>query len=919
MHTILSRMGMAMERRVHTLGQFLHQLNSSVQTPSQAVPRSDTTPQPSTPATLPPPVISSPGSGTRFPLPKQFEGDPEVCRGFLTQCALGFRLQPDSFPTEESKVAYITTLLSGRALEWATAVWERDLPICHDAAAFMTEVQTIFGRPTSRRESAKHLLQLKQGRRSVADYAIAFRTLATQSGWEGDCLMTTFYHGLHEDLKDDLVNREWGHSLEELMKLTSDLDRRSRERRRERTTNVQFSLAPPRKQPPSQLPYKEVEEPVQLGRARISLDERERRRRENCCLYCGVTGHFRDRCPELLGKDKRSLGQRGPLVSGAARSSQPSSRLQLSVTLEWEGDSKTSLPALVDSGAEENLMDLTLAKRLNIPYVVSPSTYTVQALDGRPLGSGLIEFVTKPLKMQVGVKHVEWCRFFLIDSPREPLVLGYPWLKTHSPQFNWRRGVLVAWGPECEGTCSGELPRGHGVHRTMVQGSPKLSQVVPEVDLASLPQQYHDLREVFSKSKASTLPPHRPYDMAVDLLPGTMPPRGRLYPLSVPETRAMEEYIQEALGNGLITTSTSPASAGFFFVPKKDGGLRPCIDYRGLNKVTVKNKYPLPLMSTAFDLLRGAKVFSKLDLRNAYHLVRIRSGDEWKTAFSTPSGHYEYKVMPFGLSNCPSVFQALVNDVLREMINRCVFVYLDDILVFSKDLESHVQQVRRVLNLLWENKLFVKLEKCQFHVSNTFFLGFHISPQGVSMDPGKVQAVVKWPEPTSLKQVQRFLGFANFYRRFIRNFSSVAAPITALTRGQTSRIRWTAETQAAFEALKKRFTTAPILRHPDPALPFMVEVDASNTGVGAILSQRSSQDGKVHPCAFYSRKLTPTEQRYDVGDRELLAIKLALEEWRHWLEGATHQFQVLTDHKNLQYLKEAKRLNPRQARWALFF
>lgn len=366
----------------------------------------------------------------------------------------------------------------------------------------------------------------------------------------------------------------------------------------------------------------------------------------------------------------------------------------------------------------------------------------------------------------------------------------------------------------------------------------------------------------------------------------------------------MDAYIKDALATGFIRPSTSPAGAGFFFVGKKDGGLRPCIDYRGLNKITIRNRYPLPLMSNAFDLLQGATVFTKLDLRNAYHLIRIRQGDEWKTAFNTPSGHYEDQVMPFGLTNAPAVFQALINDVLRDMINQFVFVYLDDILVFSSSFQKHRHHVRQVLQRLLKNNLFVKPEKCEFHTKEVSFLGYIIKEGSIEMYPKKTQAIREWAAPRSVKDVQRFLGFANFYRKFIRGFSSVAAPISSLTKRSEGPFSWTEGADRAFKTLKQRFSSAPILTLPDPALPFIVEVDASEVGIGAILSQRSS-DGKLHPCTFMSHRLTDTESRYDVGDRELLAVKQALEEWRHWLEGAQHQFLVWTDHKNLQYLLQA--------------
>ncbi|KAK3571419.1 hypothetical protein QTP86_012060 [Hemibagrus guttatus] len=305
-----------------------------------------------------------------------------------------------------------------------------------------------------------------------------------------------------------------------------------------------------------------------------------------------------------------------------------------------------------------------------------------------------------------------------------------------------------------------------------------------------------------------------------------------------------------------------------------------------------------PLVPAALEQLRGARIFTKLDLRSAYNLVRIREGDEWKTAFHTTHGHYEYRVMPFGLTNAPAVFQALINGVFQDLLGKGVIAYIDDILVYSKSLEEHVLHVREVLSRLQRHHLYVKLEKCEFHRRTVTFLGYVISQRGVEMDMVKVRAVTDWPAPTTVRELQRFLGFANFYRRFIRNYSSVAGPLTSLLRGKPKRLAWTDQARAAFQQLKESFTSAPILRHPDPDLPFVVEVDASSSGLGAVLSQRHGEPGKLHPCAYYSRKLTAAECNYDVGNRELLAIKAALEEWRHWLEGARHPFQ---------------------ARWALFF
>ncbi|KAL4009484.1 hypothetical protein ACER0C_003336 [Sarotherodon galilaeus] len=513
--------------------------------------------------------------------------------------------------------------------------------------------------------------------------------------------------------------------------------------------------------------------------------------------------------------------------------------------------------------------------------------------------------------MSIG-DHQEEIQFLVVSAISSPLILGYPWFRQHDPHISWSSCQILGWGPRCPRRCL--------LSRTQKDSKSEEAPSPEPIDLDKIPPAYHDLSEVFSKRRASTLPPHRSYDMAIELLPGAVPPRGRLFSLSPAENKAMEEYVAEALQQGFIRPSTSPAAAGFFFVKKKDGGLRPCIDYRGLNKVTIKNRHPLPLLSTALDSLSQACVFTKLDLRSAYNLVRIREGDEWKTAFITPNGHWEYLVMPFGLCNSPAVFQHLINDVLRDMLGRWVFAYLDDILIYSRTEVDHVRHVRAVLSRLLEYQLFCKLEKCAFHQRSTSFLGFTISSDGLTMDPQKVQAVTQWPQPSSLKQLQSFLGFANFYRRFIRNFSTVVAPLTSLTKPANlpKPFCLSPDAKQAFRELIQRFTTAPVLLHPDPTRDFVVEVDASDVGAGAILSQHGP-DGKLHPCCYFSRKFSPTQQRYGVGDRELLAIKWALEEWRHWLLGAKDPFLIWTDHQNLIHIRSAKQLNPRQARWALFF
>ncbi|KAL0199209.1 hypothetical protein M9458_007749, partial [Cirrhinus mrigala] len=262
--------------------------------------------------------------------------------------------------------------------------------------------------------------------------------------------------------------------------------------------------------------------------------------------------------------------------------------------------------------------------------------------------------------------------------------------------------------------------------------------------------------------------------------------------------------------------------------------------------------------------LCGAQVFTKLDLRSAYNLVRIRVGNEWKTAFVTPMGHYEYQVMPYGLSISPSVFQMFMNEVFREFLHRFVVVYID-ILIYSRNMAKHRQHVQQVLLKLRQHHLYLKLEKCEFHPPSVQFLGYNISAEGVLMDQGKVDAIQKWPQPNSIKELQHFLGFSNFCRRFTKGYSSITSPLTSLLRGKPKHLTWNPATHEAFQHLKHLFSTPPLLHHPDPELPFTVEVDASTTGVGAVLSQAVGEPAILHPCAFYSRKPSPAEQNYDVG------------------------------------------------------
>ena len=331
-----------------------------------------------------------------------------------------------------------------------------------------------------------------------------------------------------------------------------------------------------------------------------------------------------------------------------------------------------------------------------------------------------------------------------------------------------------------------------------------------------------------------------------------------------------------------------------------------CIDYRQINKVTVNNKYPLPRIEDLFDQLRGASVFSKIDLRSGYYQLRVKEVDVPKTAFRTRYGHYEFLVMPFGLTNAPAAFMDLMNRVFRPYLDQFVVVFIDDILVYSKDAQEHEHHLRIVLQTLIENQLFAKLSKCDFWLKEVSFLGHIVSAESIRVDPVKIEAIVNWKPPRNVTEVRSFLGLAGYYRRFVQGFSVIASSLTRLLR-KGVKFEWDDKCQSSFERLKEILVEAPVLIQPTSGRDYTVYSDASRIGLGCVLMQ----DGKV--VAYASRQLKPHEQNYPTHDLELAAVVFALKIWRHYLYG--EKCRIFTDHKNLKYLLTQKDLNLRQRRW----
>ncbi|CCO34838.1 Retrotransposable element Tf2 155 kDa protein type 1 [Rhizoctonia solani AG-1 IB] len=475
-------------------------------------------------------------------------------------------------------------------------------------------------------------------------------------------------------------------------------------------------------------------------------------------------------------------------------------------------------------------------------------------------------------------------------------ILGIKWLEQEQPDIDWSSRQL-------------SFPIPHSEPAYIAQ-----EEEADDHPLEGIPTQYHAFAKVFGEEEFNKLPPHRSYDIEIELTEDG-PLNSPLYSMTDAESITLKQWLEDELKAGKIRPSKSPISSPVMFVPKKDGSRRLVVDYRKLNARSKKNVYPLPRPDDLMSKLRGAKLFTKLDLRWGYNNVRVKEGDEWKTAFRTKYGLFETLVMPFGLSGAPGAFQAMMNEVFQDLLDVNVIIYLDDILIFSQDPTQHEAHVKEVLRRLQDMQLFCKGSKCEFHKTTVEYLGIIVSDKGFSLDKLKIQAVQEWPTPTTVKQVQSFLGFANFVRRFVANFSQIARPLHNLVKKEV-KWQWTEKEETAFRELQKAIINAPVIVHADPAKPYFLETDASGAALGSVLSQRQ-EDGRLHPIGYLSESFKGAEQNYDTHDKELLAIIRSFEHWRIYLEGTTLPITVFTDHRNLEYWKESRTFNRRHARWHL--
>ncbi|KAJ9561422.1 hypothetical protein OSB04_006582 [Centaurea solstitialis] len=638
------------------------------------------------------------------------------------------------------------------------------------------------------------------------------------------------------------------------------------------------------------------------------------------CYECKEPGDYRDAYPKF--KKASTGGSSGSVAKGEVPPRVTSRAFQMSAGEAREASDLVSgtflvnsIPALVlfDTGAERSFVHDTLAKKFTMPTTPLSDALVVEVAGGflvtvRDCFEGCtIEldgetFSATLIPMNVGSFDV---------------VLGIDWLRAHDANIGCGKKTVTIPTPRGELiTVYGDKKKGTNTTISMVKARKCLAKgcasylayvidtKLEKKGIANV-EVVREFSDVFPEDLPG-LPPERQVEFHIDLTPGAAPIARAPYRLAPTEMKEMMTQLQELSEKGFIRPSSSPWGAPVLFVKKKDGSMRMCIDYRKQNKVTVKNKYPLPRIDNLFDQLQGVGCFSKIDLRSGYHQVRVKEDDVPKTAFRTRYGHYEFLVMPFGLNNAPAVFMDLMNRVCRPFLDKSVIVFIDDILVYSKNEAEHERHLREVLKVLRDEKLYAKFSMCKFWLHEVQFLGHVVSRDGIKVDPAKIEAMMSWKSPTNPSEIRSFLGLAGYYQRFIQDFSKIASSLTVLTK-KNAKFLWTDKQEEAFQTLKKKLCQAPIFSLPDGMEDFVVYSDASKMGLGCVLMQR----GKV--ISYASRQLKYHERNYPVHDLELAAVVFALKLWRHYLHGT--KCTLFTDHKSLQHIFNQKELNMRQRRW----
>ncbi|CCO35834.1 Retrotransposable element Tf2 155 kDa protein type 2 [Rhizoctonia solani AG-1 IB] len=812
--------------------------------------------------------LSRTPGGTLKPIkvkaPKPFKGGTGTeAKQWAAQMSGWLRLSATQFKKEEDVITFLLVNMEGSASAWA-------LPHLANIGTDKATIKTVddfdhafewaFFNP-NKQQAAKQKITLLIQTSTTAAYATKFQTLLMSLDWNNAALCAQFYKGLHWHVKQQLAQKEeQPRDLKALIAAAICIDNVRRK------FEISYPLRDNRTK--STVPAPTTTCSANTGKPRVdsnrlkadpnyvSETERQRRRDKKLCIKCGKAGHCFAECH--TGWKGPNKGKETAKIADAGIEFVCLSNAKISPLFKIDIHTKNqvAITTFIDSGASSNFISPATIEKLRIPTITPDTPCTITMLDGSTPKTGKI---WKKVALELNYDNQTMMHKFLVSPIGQySAILGIKWLEQEQLEINW-----LLW------QLSFPIPHSKSAHIAQEEEADKNP-------LEGIPPQYHSFAKVFGEEEFNKLPPHWSYNIEIELTKEG-PLNSPLYSMMDTESVTLKQWLEDELKAGKIHPSKLPISSPVMFVPKKDGSCCLVVDYCKLNNWSKKNVYPLPRPDDLMSKLQGAKLFNKLDLHWGYNNVRVKEGDKWKTAFRTKYGLFETLVMPFGLSGAPSAFQAMMNKVFQDLLDVSIIIYLDNILIFSCNPEDHESHVKEVLQCLMDMQLFwiIVLDK------------------GFSLDKLKIQAVQEWPTPTTVKQVQSFLGFANFVCCFVANFSQIACPLHNLVKKEV-KWQWTEREESAFRELQQAIINVPVIVHTNPSKPYFLETNASGAALGSVLSQQQ-EDGRLHPIGYLSESFKGAKQNYDTHDKELVAIITLFEHWRIYLEGTILPITLLGD------------------------
>ena len=815
---------------------------------------------------------------------------------------------------EQEKVTVAAYYMEGKAHQWWQ--WLRRIHQQENRVItwriFEDELWSRFGPPAGVdfNEALKKLHQTG----SLIQYQEEFERLGNRvNGWSKEALMGAFMGGLKMEIAE-AVRMFRPRSLKDAISLA-----------RMKDDQIQRLQKSPRSIPSNRPSGAVREQNVNTPYKRLSWEEMQKRRAQGLCFNCDerfTSGH-RCRQPQLLLLEIMEEDPETELSKIEENANVEIPEITLHALTGWTVNKTMRIRAMVNgrelvilvhSGSTHNFIRDKVSSRLKLPFS-SIKPFNVKVASGEPF-----QCEGKFKNVEVQIKNATFrVTFFSLPLIGIDVVLGMQWLeelgivvcdwRNLAMMFMWENQVHVLKGVKSQKAhvLSLEVMPPKGTDgglpfdlQTLTKDDRACERTKVAPDILRLTEAYAELFQ-----EPNHLPPQREIEHRIHLKEGTDTVNVRPYRYAHFQKEEIERQVQEMLQIGLIRPSTSPYSSPVLLVKKKDDSWRFCTDYRALNSATIKDGFPIPTIEDTLDELHGATFVTRLDLRAGYHQVRMDKEDVHKTAFRTHNGHYEYLVMPFGLCNAPSTFQALMNNLFRPHLRKFILVFFDDILIYSSGWETHLFHVEQAFQILKKHKLYLKFKKCAFGLQELLYLRHIISSDGVKVDPSKIQAMLEWPIPSTISELRGFLGLTGYYRKFVKNYGHIARPLTNLLKKW--RFSWSEEATAAFSHLKEAMTTTPTLAMPNFQQPFTIETDAAIDGIRAVLTQNNK------PIAFMSKALGQSKISWSIYAKEMLAIQQSIRMWRPYLIG--QKFFIQTDQKSLKYLLEQKIGTPEQQNW----